>query len=360
MQDILDNIQKKILPKQLMIDIPDHKEATENKEEIESLQLDIDILKKDIEKEITCEDLKDIQKTMKQDIERLNEILTKNISLTPRSTCSSLDEFDEETKKNLKRKKFEKLVYDEDHEESYLYSSDEEIEKWSKHKKHRLHKILWKLKYNRIVSLFYLDNLRKKEDYWSWLIIVVSTFTSGITVANNVENEPIKNYHIIINIMLTVSSMGTSLIAAWMKKQKFVEKINEIDKYLLGINKLCEELEIQFSLLEGDRLSYKEFKTKFIPEITKFVSNNPMIPPDQWKKCVREITLKYPELIDPDNSENNKLWPWFGDLVEYYDKEKMQHIRRPTTFMKHMKKTNTDKILSSCCRKHKDCENVYK
>ena len=54
--------------------------------------------------------------------------------------------------------------------------------------------------------------------------------------------------------------MTTSLIAAWIKKQKFIEKINEIDKYLININSLCEELEIQFSLLEEDRLSYEEFK----------------------------------------------------------------------------------------------------
>ena len=73
--------------------------------------------------------------------------------------------------------------------------------------------------------------------------------------------------------------MSTSLIAAWIKKQRFVERINEIDKYLLNINSLCEELEVQFLLLEKDRLPYKEFKDKYIPEITKYVTTNPLIPP---------------------------------------------------------------------------------
>ena len=77
--------------------------------------------------------------------------------------------------------------------------------------------------------------------------------------------------------------MATSLIAAWMKKQQFVEKINEIDKYLLSINSLCEELEVQFLLLEQDRIPYKEFKDKYLPETTKYVCSNPMIPPDEWK-----------------------------------------------------------------------------
>ena len=193
------------------------------------------------------------------------------------------------------------------------------------------------------------------------MIIVISTITSGFTVANNVEDEPFENYNIGVNIVLTVSSMSTSLIAAWIKKQRFVEKINEVDKYLIDINKLCEEVEIQFSLLEGDRIKYTDFKNKYIPEITKYVSTNPMIPPDEWKQCVREITLKYPELVDPDNSETNKLWPWFGDLVKYTDSNGITHnIRKPTTFMKYMKRTNKDRILSSCCRRNKECDNVYK
>ena len=119
------------------------------------------------------------------------------------------------------KKKIDTLVYDEDHEETTdIISKDgKKIEFWSKHKKHRFHKCLWKLKYNRIVSSFYLDDLRKREDRWSWLIIVISTLTSGITVANNVEDEPFENYNTYINILLTTSSMTTSLIAAWIKNK---------------------------------------------------------------------------------------------------------------------------------------------
>lgn len=287
---------------------------------------------------------------------------------TPRSTTSSVptnDLFNES-----KHRKFDVLVYDEDTEidlcpncsEPMMDSCDEDADHcWSKHKKHRLHRCLWKLKYNRIVSSFYLDNLRSREEHWSWMIVLISTLTSAFTVANNVETEPFESYNLMVNIILTTSSMSTSLIAAWIKKQRFVEKINEIDKYLLDLNKLCEELELQFTLLEGDRLSYKEFKNKYLPEITKFVSTNPMIPPDEWKAAVREITLKYPELIDPDNSETNKLWPWFGDLVVYTDRNGITHnIRKPTNFMKYMKRTNKDRILSSCCINNDDNHDVYK
>ena len=311
----------------------------------------LDTIKEDIQKDIS--ELK---------IDLKDEIKNNQIS-TPRTNYSYDGENDTYFVKKNKKKKIDTLVYDEDHEDTNhkLNKEGKQIELWSKHKKHRFHKCLWKLKYNRIVSSFYLDDLRKREEKYSWLIIVISTLTSGITVANNVEDEPFENYNTIINILLTTSSMSTSLIAAWIKKQRFVEKINEIDKYLLNINSLCEELEIQFSLLEEDRLSYEEFKKKYIPEITKYVTTNPMIPPYEWKQCVREITLKYPELVDPDNSETNKLWPWYGDLVKYKaDDGNYYNVRKPTTFMKHMKKTNTDRILSSCCHKKKDPENVYK
>jgi hypothetical protein len=315
----------------------------------------LETIKDDIQKDII-----NLKIEMKEEMKSNAYIGT--CASTP-SSSYSYEEDNEDYNKKKKKKKIDTLVYDEDHEEIKQFTDEigNKIEIWSKHKKHRLHKCLWKLKYNRIVSSFYLDDLRRREERWSWMIIVISTFTSGITVANNVENEPIVNYNTIINIMLTISSMSTSLIAAWIKKQRFVEKINEIDKYLLNINSLCEELEIQFSLLEEDRLSYDEFKKKYIPVITKYVTTNPMIPPYEWKQCVKEITLKYPELIDPDNSETNKLWPWYGDLVKYKGEDGTEYnIRKPTTFMKHMKKTNKDKILSSCCHKTKECENVYK
>ena len=314
-----------------------------------------------------------ILQAMSDTLEKINDHMDNNdkdktneMPETPRSTTSSIthDLFNES-----KPRKFDVLVYDEDTDidlcpncsESMNSCDEDAAHCWSKHKKHRLHRCLWKLKYNRIVSSFYLDNLRSREEHWSWMIVLISTITSAFTVANNVETEPFESYNSMINIILTTSSMSTSLIAAWIKKQRFVEKINEIDKYLLDLNKLCEELELQFTLLEGDRLSYKEFKNKYLPEITKFVSTNPMIPPDEWKAAVREITLKYPELIDPDNSETNKLWPWFGDLVVYTDNNGITHnIRKPTNFMKYMKRTNKDRILSSCCINNDDNHDVYK
>ncbi|MAD57118.1 MAG: hypothetical protein CMK44_00915 [Porticoccus sp.] len=253
---------------------------------------------------------------------------------------------------------------------NYIYANifDEKLDNsndWTDIKRYRFQKCLWKLKYNRIVSSFYLSNLKNKEHKWSWMIIVISTLTSGLTVANNVDesNAPIDNYNTYVNILLTVSSMSTSLIAAWIKKQMFIEKINEIDKYLTELNSLCEDLEIQLSLLNTDRLKYNDFKEKYIPQLTQYLSNNPIIPPLEWKRCIREITLDYPELLNMDDSEDNKLWPWYGDLIsdpKNLDKD-APHVRFRTNFYRRFKKTHKDKYLSTCCGKKQmkvvyDCE----
>ena len=194
------------------------------------------------------------------------------------------------------------------------------------------------------------------------MIIVISTLTSGLTVANNVDenNAPIDNYNTYVNVLLTVSSMSTSLIAAWIKKQMFIEKINEIDKYLYELNVLCEDLEIQLSLLNTDRLEYDKFKELYIPKMTQYLTTNPIIPPLEWKRCIREITINYPEYLNMDDSEDNKLWPWYGDLISdpKNDDENAPHVRYPTTFYKKFKKTKKDKYLSTCCGK-KQMKIVY-
>ena len=96
---------------------------------------------------------------------------------------------------------------------------------WTTQRKHHFQKCLWKLKYNRVVSDVYLNNLKKQEENWSWRLISLSTFTSGLSIANNVEEEPVENYNIIVNGTLTFMSMLTSFCAAWMKK-KNIDKSN--------------------------------------------------------------------------------------------------------------------------------------
>lgn len=231
---------------------------------------------------------------------------------------------------------------------------------WTSQRKHHFQKCLWKLKYNRVVSDVYLNNIKKEEENWSWGLIVLSTLTSGLTVANNVEEEPFEYYDITINIALTFMSMLTSFCAAWIKKKNYVDKINFIDKYLLNINSLCEKLEVQFSILDSDRLRYDKFKKIYMDQITDILSTSPIIPPDEWKRCIQEITLQYPELINPDNSEENKLWPWFGDMVKLTRRNGKTEIKRKkTAFMDQMRTTRSERLKSSCCFDVRSEKDIY-
>lgn len=183
---------------------------------------------------------------------------------------------------------------------------------------HKLFKTMFfyiqKLKYNRIITNHFLHELKYDEGRWTWIIILISTFTSGISVINNISDEelPYENMKKHVNIALTVCTLVTSLIAAWIKKQQYVSRINELDRYTQKLNKLCEEL--QFELNKPAKLKKKdcEFTKEYFPQISLFLSTVPSISPYEWKKSVKEISKDYSELLSMDGSESEKIWPWYS------------------------------------------------
>jgi len=174
--------------------------------------------------------------------------------------------------------------------------------------------LLLKLRYHRIVNNFYLSNLKRIESKAGWYLILLSTFTSALTVGNNVEEEPFENYHLSINVILTTVSFTTSLIGAWMKKQQYVERINTIDRYFQKLNKICEEIEFELIKVPEDRKNYDNFKEEYYDQIKLYLVPNPAITPKEWKKTVYEITINYPEMLNPDDQDESKMWPWFSPL----------------------------------------------
>ena len=171
---------------------------------------------------------------------------------------------------------------------------------------------LTKLKYYRIISNFFYYEIKKREGRWSWIIILISTFTSGLTVLNNVDEKdfPIANFHNYINGTLTISSLTTSLIAAWMKKQQYVDRINELDRYTQKTNRLCEELEFEMMKEPSDKTDFGEFKQKQYPAILEQLSSIPSMTPREWKECIINISKNYPELLTLSGEEDEKMWPW--------------------------------------------------
>ena len=209
------------------------------------------------------------------------------------------------------------LIETDTETDSVLNETDSEnimkVNGWSDEAQAQLEICLWKLKYNRIINNFYFSELKKEEAQLSWYIILISTLTSGLTVANNVKEEPFQYFRLSINISLTSCSMITSLIATWMKKKQYIERINDVDRYFQKLNKLCEEVNFELLKIHEDRSDYITFKEVSFPKISEYLIPNPAITPQEWKKCVYEITTNYPELLNPDDTEENKMWPWYGD-----------------------------------------------
>jgi hypothetical protein len=250
------------------------------------------------------------------------------------------EEFDEELNEELNKELNEN---DDDDDDEYNGDGTE----WTVENQIQLTKVIQKLKYNRLISNFYYYEMKHVEGKWSWIIILISTFTSGITIINNIDESklPFTNLKTIVNATLTVSSMATSLIAAWIKKQQYIEKINELDRYKNKINKLVEELEFELTKSEGDRLAYGEFKNKYHPLITEHLTFEPPMSPKQWKKCIKDITKNYPELLVMDGSDENKIWPWYS--ISRISKNTVSK-REKTKFYTDIESNNRN-----CCNKPK-------
>ena len=219
---------------------------------------------------------------------------------------------------------------------------------WFPKATHQLTIFLVKLRYHRVINNFYLSTLKKSEESMGWYLILLSTATSAFTVANNVEEEPFENYHTYVNGALTTISFATSLIGAWMKKKQFVERINNIDRYYQKLNTLCEAIEFELIKIPEDKMNYQSFKEKYHNKIKEYLVPNPLITPDQWKETVKVITKDYPELIDPDGSDENKLWPWYS-LFKHRDRMSGKSRRMMTNY--------SDKILNKKKYINKDIEN---
>lgn len=224
---------------------------------------------------------------------------------------------------------------------------------WTKIAQMQILKLTYKLKYNRIINNFFYFELKSVEQYWSWIIIILSALTSILSILNNIEKTPFAHFHTIVQGSMIVGTTSITLIASWMKKQQYVVRINEIDRYLQRLNNVIEEVIVQLVLLPQDRMSYDDFKTKYLPIITEHLSAIPAMSPIEWKKTVYKITTYYPELIEGDGSDNEKLWPWYS--VASIDNNS-KPIRTKTQFGETVSRTFTrlrkKMCMISCCMRY--------
>jgi len=184
------------------------------------------------------------------------------------------------------------------------------INGWTKQNQTYFRYCLHRLKYYRIINNFFFFELKKIEGQLSWAIIVLSSLSSVLSLVNTNENI-FPNSIVLIKWGLVLLTLFTTLIGSYIKKQQFIDRINNIDRYLQQLNHCVEELNITFILEPNKRESYDEFCKKYIPLIKNLSVSPASFSPSDWKRTVYIITKHYPELIHVDGSNEELLWPWF-------------------------------------------------
>ena len=109
-------------------------------------------------------------------VEELRENISRNsleIKDFKSSNQSQISEDSNPTPRSYSDKNHPQYVYANTFDEAL-----DDSEEWTDLKRYRFQKCLWKLKYNRIVSSFYLDNLKKGETKYGLIGIKSDSFDS--------------------------------------------------------------------------------------------------------------------------------------------------------------------------------------
>lgn len=225
---------------------------------------------------------------------------------------NSLDLSSSERKQKLKDEKERVLDVNKEFTETFVnLKKTQEINGWSYTSTEKIRNWNSSLAFNWLINYHYMYKLKKRESHWSWYLIVISTICSTLTVIDS-SNLFLTN---IVKYIVTFFAIITSLIAAYMKKENFVERIKEMDRYIQKVGHIHIEIENILQCKPWNRIPYREFYEKHYTDIVQLFSAAPPMSPEEFKITVYNLTVYNPELLyDAD--------PWFqlkkiGD-IEYY------------------------------------------
>lgn len=182
-------------------------------------------------------------------------------------------------------------------------NTEKVVNSWTKDREDLVNNWIKELEFYQIIIYFHLFHVKKIENMWAWMIIVLSTIVSTISLIQFDKDEDDKDLVLIINILVTLLTTFITLIAAWMKKQNYVSIISECEKYLQSISSVLAELNGQIKIIREDRVEFQMFLEKYKDKVIQFSSCMPLISPYDWKHTVYLLTKYYPELVQ-------NTYPW--------------------------------------------------
>lgn len=182
-------------------------------------------------------------------------------------------------------------------------NTEKVVTSWTDKREELVNVWIKELEFYQVISYFYLFQVKKIENTWAWLIIVLSAIVSTISLIQFDKDDDDADLVLAINILVTVFTTFITLIAAWMKKQNYVSTISEVEKYLQSLSIVLSELNGQIKIAREDRVEFCKFLEKYKDKVIKFSSSMPLISPYDWKHTVYLLTKYYPELVED-------TYPW--------------------------------------------------
>ena len=270
-------------------------------------------IEKDNEEKIYIENInQDINGNINQDIneninqdkneninQNINQNINKNINQDVNNTQHIL------SLKNIDKKQIsdDQNILNEIQETQNRINIKKVVDSWTQDRTDLVKSWIKDLGYYQIIIYFYLFQIKRIENAWAWLIIVLSAIVSTISLIQFDKDENDADLVLTINIIITILTTSITLIASWMKKQNYVSTISECEKYLQNLSTVMAELNGQIKISPEDRIIFKTFLEKYKDKVILFSSSMPLISPYDWKHTIYLLTKYYPELIED-------TYPW--------------------------------------------------
>jgi len=204
------------------------------------------------------------------------------------------------------------------------------------------------LAYLYVVNYYMMFSLKSRESKWSWILIVFSSICSILTIINSEDQLLVK----FVRYTLSFLAVCTSLVAAFIKKENYVERIKELDRYTQKVGKINVEIDNVIKQKPWNRMPHSAFIDKYQNETTALLAAPPPMSPYEFKSTVYQLTKYYPELII-------NTFPWyvkkkFGD-IEYYEmtdwgEKILLSYNRYSCFGQYSKKCSCFYSCSNCCK----------
>ena len=169
---------------------------------------------------------------------------------------------------------------------------------WNKSSRDIMDKWRRTIQYNETIFHFLLHRLKKTEKFFSWVIIVVSTISSSISLVQFAERDIPVEVVLGVKALITGTTILTTLIAAWLKKNDVVNRIGSCEKYLHRLRRVRNDIDYYSALpteILRREISFERFSKTFKIEVSQSEEEKPMISPDELIEIQYVIVTYHPD-----------------------------------------------------------------